>query len=75
MALKDAPDSDAGVSPSRQVLPDLAETNFGALCNCRDVFYADGSASLGFEDGLFDVVDVGEEADLADVDLLLAPAR
>ena len=53
-------------------LADLAEADFGPLHNGCNVPDAQRRAALGFEDGLLDVVDAGEEADLADVDLLLA---
>ena len=53
-------------------LADLAEADLGPLDDGGDVADAEGGAVRGLEDGLRDVVDVAEEADLADVDLLLA---
>jgi len=51
--------------------PDLAEPNLGALNDFRDVADPQSCSVGGFQDGLLDVVDVGEEADFLDVDLLL----
>ena len=53
-------------------LADLAEADLWALDDARDVGDADGRAVGGLEDDLLDVVHVGEEANLLDVDLLLA---
>ena len=53
-------------------LTDLAEANLRTLDDGGDVLDAQGSAGLGLEDGVLDVLDVLVEADLADVDLLLA---
>ncbi len=53
-------------------LADLAEANLGALYDGGDVFDVEGGAGLSLEQGVFYVVDVAVEADLADVDLLPA---
>jgi len=49
----------------------LTEPNLGALNDFRDVADPQSCSVGGFQDGLLDVVDVGEEADFLDVDLLL----
>ncbi len=51
---------------------DLAEPDLRALNNGGDVLDAQRGAGLRLEEGFFDVVDVPVEADLANVNLLLA---
>jgi hypothetical protein len=51
---------------------ELAESDLGALGNYRYIFHADGSAILGENDGLLDVVNVIHLSDFADIDLLQA---
>jgi len=51
---------------------DLAKADLGAFDYFGDVRDLEGGAVLGLEDGLRDVVGGGEEAHLADVDLLLS---
>ena len=53
-------------------LADLSEADARALGDGGDVFHAKDGAIFGGDGGLFDVRDVGEEADYADVDLLEA---
>ena len=52
-------------------LADLSEADFGALGDRGDILHAEGRAVLRFDDGLLDVVDIGEQADGANIDLLL----
>src|SRR5579862_7900252 len=51
---------------------DLTEANLGALGDDGDVSHAYRSSGLSLENGLFDVVNVSDEADGAHVDLLRA---
>ncbi len=51
---------------------DLAEANLGSLRDGGDVLDLDGRAVLGLDDGVFDVLHAGEEAQRLHVDLLRA---
>ena len=51
---------------------ELAQTDLRTLLHDRDIFDLQRRPGLGREHGVFDVVDVRDEADFADVDLLQA---
>jgi len=53
-------------------LPYLSQANARALRDGCDIFHAEDRAVFSRDGGLFDVRDIGEEADDADVDLLEA---
>src|SRR5258708_2118080 len=48
----------------------LAEPDLGPLLDDGDVFHAQGRSSLGFDESIFNLLNVGEEADSLYVDLL-----
>ena len=56
-------------------LADLAEPDLSPLDDSGDVADADRRAVLGLDEGVGDVVGIGEEADRADVDLPAGPLR
>jgi hypothetical protein len=53
-------------------LADLPQPDLRALHHRGNVFHAQCGAGLGLQDGIFDVRHAGNQADFADVDLLLA---